>query len=357
MDGRPLRAAFVFGNPRRDLAAGVAQGLEPDSTLFGANHLGGLGIEVRVHDAALTRRRLPRRLSRAAWSLRELPLPWELGDADVVFTPLVNLLPLAARARPRLGVIVVNYGLNLIHARSSRTRRRMLAASLAASRRVLCLAEAQRVELLDRTGIDPDLVETLPVPVDHRFFSPDDRPGEDGLVLTVGKDLSRDFATLAIAARRLAARVELVVHPRNLVGVTLPRRARVRVRIPSVELRDLYARAACVVVPQHPDGYPYGSEGGGLTAMLEAMAMAKPMVVTERAALRDYVEPGRDGLVVPPRDPAALCEAVERVLGDRDLAASLGAAARARVERSHTTRGFAKRLAPILRDAVPVPAI
>ena len=108
-----------------------------------------------------------------------------------------------------------------------------------------------------------------------------------------------------------------------------------------VDLRDLYARASCVVLPQRSDDYPYGSEGGGLTALLEAMAMGRPVVATERAILRDYLEDGVDGILVPPEDPDALREAVQRVLGDPDLARSLGAAARTRVERAHTSRGFA----------------
>ena len=44
-------------------------------------------------------------------------------------------------------------------------------------------------------------------------------------------------------------------------------------------------------------------------------------------------------------------EAVERLLGDRDLAASLGAGARGVVERELTTRHMARRLAPIITGA------
>jgi hypothetical protein len=40
------------------------------------------------------------------------------------------------------------------------------------------------------------------------------------------------------------------------------------------------------------------------------------------------------------------------VLSDEELARSLGAAARARVERSHTSRDFAARLAPVLRSVL-----
>jgi hypothetical protein len=46
-----------------------------------------------------------------------------------------------------------------------------------------------------------------------------------------------------------------------------------------------------------------------------------------------------------------LREGIERVLADPALAGKLGAAGRARVEREHTTRGFAGKLAPVLRDA------
>jgi glycosyltransferase involved in cell wall biosynthesis len=88
-----------------------------------------------------------------------------------------------------------------------------------------------------------------------------------------------------------------------------------------------------------------------LTALLEALAMAKPVVATERPILRDYVVDGETALLVPPEDPAALREAVQRVLGDEELAQRLGANGRARVEAALTTRHFAERIAPVLREA------
>ncbi len=106
-----------------------------------------------------------------------------------------------------------------------------------------------------------------------------------------------------------------------------------------------------MIVPQRRDGHLYGSEGAGITAVLEGAASARPLVVSERALLRDYVTDGENALVVPAEDPAALRAAIERVLGDAALGERLGAAGRARVERTHTTRGFASLLAPILEDA------
>ena len=63
----------------------------------------------------------------------------------------------------------------------------------------------------------------------------------------------------------------------------------------------------------------------------EAMAHGRPVVATAVGGLVDAVEDGVTGLLVPPRDAAALRAALERLLGDPELRRSLGAAARERV--------------------------
>jgi len=337
------KVAFVYPNSRRELAAEVAAGTAPDSTLLGQNHLAELGLDARVHDPALTRRKG----GRLRWNLRELTLPWELRGYDAAFTPLAALLPLVSR---RLPVVVVNYGLCTIWDRSSPARRRLLGASLRSAAHVFSLGDWQRDRLAEQAGLDPARTSTTLLGIDERFFSPRPTNAVEPYVLAVGKDLARDYATFVEALAPLGVRLELAVYPRNLDGIELPPQARARV-VGSQELRELYAGAACVVLPQRRPEYPYGSEGGGLTALLEALAMAKPVVASDRPILRDYVADGETALLVPPEDPAALREAVERVLGDAELARRLGAAGRARVEGALTTRHFAERIAPVLREA------
>ena len=345
-----MNATFIYLNSRRDLLDGVRRGEEPDSSLYGALQLPEHGIDVRIHDPLLTRRELPSPLGRAAWSLREVSAPFELGRTDVVVTPLAALLPLAARAR-RLPVVAMNFGLNLIWRRASPARRALLRASLRSAARVVCLGESQRAELVELAGLEPEHVVTMHVPIDAAFFEPRNEHEGRG-VLAVGKDLARDYATLAGAMRFVEAEATVVAHPRNLAGVELPSNVTVRSGVPSTELRDLYARSACVALPQHDEAFPFGSEGGGLTALLEAMAMGKAIVATDRPVLHDYVDDGVEAVLVPPGDEAALRAALERVLGDRELAASLGAAARARVERSFASPVFAAELAPLLRSTI-----
>lgn len=342
------RVAFVFPNPRAELAAAAARGAAPDSTLLGQNHMARHGIEGLLHDPWLTRHvKGDTPLHRVAWNLREAMLPFELTDVDAAFTPLAALFPLAARLR-RLPVVVVNYGLCLIHQRAGRRRRALLAANLRAAHSVVCLGESQRAQLIEQTGLDPACVHIVPLGIDAEWFRPRPGPGEG--VLAVGKDLARDYRSLVDAVAPLGVRAHIAGYRRNVTGIDLPP-AITAGDMPIAELREAYARAACVVVPQFRDGYPYGSEGGGLTALLEAMAMGRPLVVSDRGILRDYVRDGVEALVVPPEDPAALREAIARVLGEPELAARLGAAARRRVESALTSAHFAAGIAPLLLAA------
>jgi len=68
-------------------------------------------------------------------------------------------------------------------------------------------------------------------------------------------------------------------------------------------------------------------------ALLEAMALAKPVVITAAGGNPEAVENGMSGIVVPPRDPDALAEQITRVLGEAKLAERLGGAAEKRSAR------------------------
>ncbi|MBA3331861.1 MAG: glycosyltransferase family 4 protein [Actinobacteria bacterium] len=347
-----LRAAYVYANPRGALAEAVVRGDAPDTGLLGQNHLGELGIDARIHEPALRRRERARGLRhRLTWNARELTLPWELRDADVVCTPLAGLLPLAARLRRRPRVVVLNISLCTTFDRSSRARQRLLSASLRSAARIVCFASAQRERLLEQTGLPPERVETVVLGLDERFYRPAGPPAADGYVLAVGRDLARDYATFARAVDGLGRRTVLVASARNLEGLTLPRNVETRIDVGYGELRELYAGAGCVVVPTRREDFPLGADCSGQTVLLDAMAMGRPVVLSERSTLADYVRPGVTAVTVPPEEPRVLRDALERVLGDNALAAELGAAGRRLVEERHTTRQLAAALAPLLRAA------
>jgi glycosyltransferase involved in cell wall biosynthesis len=95
--------------------------------------------------------------------------------------------------------------------------------------------------------------------------------------------------------------------------------------VPPSEVGAWYERAAVVAAPSRREGYG--------VAVREAMAWGRPVVASAVGGLVDAVEDGVTGLLVPPRDVAALRAALERLLGDAELRARMGAAAREKARR------------------------
>jgi glycosyltransferase involved in cell wall biosynthesis len=89
-----------------------------------------------------------------------------------------------------------------------------------------------------------------------------------------------------------------------------------------VDVPDLLALMDVFVLASWREGLPRSA--------IEAAAMARPLILTDIRGCREVVRDGIEGLLVPPRDPTRLAEALVRVLEDPELRARLGAAARAR---------------------------
>jgi len=82
----------------------------------------------------------------------------------------------------------------------------------------------------------------------------------------------------------------------------------------------LYQLLEIALLPSRIEGFSQ--------ALLEAMALGKPVIASAAGGNVDLVRHETDGLLVPPLDPAAWAAAIERLLADPSLAARLGAAAR-----------------------------
>jgi hypothetical protein len=176
----------------------------------------------------------------------------------------------------------------------------------------------------------------------------------DGGYVFSGGNGDRDYAALMQAVRDLP--VPAIVATSNRAafgGESIPDHVQVR-RCGHAEFRELMAGASVVVVPMR-GGLLHS---GGQQTYLNAMAMGKPVIVLGPLGARDYITDGRDGLVLDYGDSEGLREAIARLRSRPELAAALGAAARARIRGGpYRTEDCMRAVAALARRAARQPRL
>ncbi len=210
------------------------------------------------------------------------------------------------------------------------------------ARRLLAASEALGVELSERWRIAPVRVRVVPpgrdVAPDHSNpVQLDLRQGRRAALLCVANWVERKGVHSLLAAFAglppESATLHLVgddrVEPeysqllrRRLRQPDLADRVVVHGPLPLDRVADLYASADVFVLASVKE--PYGTVYG------EAMAYGLPVVGWRAGNLPYLAEDGKEGLVVPPGDGAALRSALARLIADEPLRRRMGAAARER---------------------------
>jgi len=137
----------------------------------------------------------------------------------------------------------------------------------------------------------------------------------------VGDGPARGEVEAGVRARTLAGRVHL-----------LGRRDDVEALLPELD---------ALVLPSRREGTPL--------VILEAMAAGIPPIATHVGGVPDVVEDGRTGILVPPGDPAALAEAIRRVVDDPGLRRRLAEAGRHAARTRFSAGAMAARYLDVYR--------
>ncbi|MCM2495223.1 glycosyltransferase family 1 protein [Burkholderia glumae] len=164
-------------------------------------------------------------------------------------------------------------------------------------------------------------------------------------IAAIGNDRDRDWATLIEAfggqpryAVKLATRrrIPRALHRDNVEIASVSGIAR---------QRELYDWADVIVVPLRPNHH-----ASGITVMLEAAAVGKPIIVSDVGGLTDYF-PRDCAAYVPAFDAGAMRGAADRMVAQPGRALAFARAASMRlVERDLTTRQFAAQHVRITRE-------
>jgi glycosyltransferase involved in cell wall biosynthesis len=109
-----------------------------------------------------------------------------------------------------------------------------------------------------------------------------------------------------------------------------------------------YLRASVFCLPCRVLGN--GDRDGIPNVVAEAMACGLPVVTTDRSAATELIDNGTNGFVVPPNDPVAVADAIERLHRNRGLACRIGRNARLRIRERFDGDASVEELATLLRE-------
>jgi glycosyltransferase involved in cell wall biosynthesis len=213
-----------------------------------------------------------------------------------------------------------------------------------------CVLSTAEVDRFPTTwGVAPERVHFTPWP---HILRPDQLDTTNGGAPTVfaGGDSLREYRPLVEAARGLELEVSIATRRADLLaGLAIPPNVRAGPVSPP-EFVELLRRARVVVVPLQPTP----ERSSGQTTYVNAMAMGKLVVVTDCLGVRDYVEHGETGLVVPPGDAGALRGALAWAADPANEAAVQRIASRAReVARDRLDPdAYVVRVLGVARDAL-----
>lgn len=225
---------------------------------------------------------------------------------------------------------------------------------------VLTVSGTSRQEIVDHLGVRDDRISVVHIGADTDLFSPDPSvPEVPGRIVTTSsadvplKGLIHLVEALAkVRAENPAAHL-VVVGKRAEDGPVAQAIERYGLEdaiefvkgITDAELVDLVRSAEVACVPSLYEGFSLPAA--------EAMATGTPLLATTGGAIPEVAGPdGETCLAVRPADPGALAAGLNRLLGDPELRARLGAAGRERVLAKFTWARAAQGTAELYRAAI-----
>lgn len=209
--------------------------------------------------------------------------------------------------------------------------------------RLVASSCVQHLYFAERLKFPPHRIELIPDAVDTSYFRVDSPSDRSHSTIAVPWFEGMDLEILSRSGLRHEADVILLVPPGESITPHSSSGLKVQ-QVDTAQRRELLRRAGAVLVPS-----PQHETSIGALQLLESMAMAAPIVLSNARGLEHLIIPEHEALVYKMEDPSTLRAQVHRLLSDEELVTSLSANARVKVENSLTNRHFAERMARLLR--------
>jgi len=193
---------------------------------------------------------------------------------------------------------------------------------------------------LVREGVDIERIDRAPertAEIRCQWGVPEGAPFIVNVAALTGHKGQRYLIEAAPAIRQAVPEARMVIFGDGDLRSELEERIRLENVADAVTLAGFRPPEEIPSVLKAADVFVFPSVLEGLgTSLFDAMAARAPIVTTTAGGIPDIVQNERNGLLVSPRDPAALARAVVRVVQDAELREKLITAAREFVEREGT---------------------
>jgi glycosyltransferase involved in cell wall biosynthesis len=188
----------------------------------------------------------------------------------------------------------------------------------------------------------------VPCGVRDPLVTVDAQPAPAGPRVVCGGKSNRDYDLLLAAAAELAVPVDVLSDDAALAHRPLPPNVTVYASCYMREFRTKLAQATVVLLPLKSADF-----SAGQLVLIEAMGLARPVVITRAAGTLDYVDAGRTAEFVEAGDVAGAVATVRGLLVDERRRADLGAAAREAFMERYEIRAVFRQLHEVIAACVP----
>lgn len=354
-----VKTLYIFaGVDRVELEKKVKAGISPDTSFLGYFHTAGVsGIEAEYLHLSKKTYGWGGSFIRKYTPLKTLYLFMilypKLKQYDVIvitssaYFELMFFKHFGFFQKQKFIIFNLDLSMSFNKFRDTYFKKKIYFKTIDIAEKIICISQVQQRDLT-KLGISHQKAVFMHMGIDKKFYHQVERKGH--LILTVGRDIGRDFLTFLEAIKLSKKEAVMICSPYNTQGLEdkIPLNLKVLYDQPYEVLKDYYKKAKVFVIATKPSNQLVGSDCPGQTSILDTLAYGIPVVATHMPWFEGYFEPRKHLIAVEPNDVIGLSKAISEVVDNQVLAQGLSQEGRKLIDETCNSEVLGKRVADLI---------